>query len=76
MSRMSFNIELRGQKVDIDLHVLSPEFDVGIMGYGFEDEVITDENGKALDWELTDEEITKVNEIVNDAVFCDEPDYP
>jgi hypothetical protein len=75
MSRLSFSdIELRGQKVDIDLHVLEPEHDVGIMGYGFEDESITDADGKVLDWELTEEEILKINELVSDHAYNDEPD--
>jgi hypothetical protein len=46
------------------------------MGFGFEDEVITDNTGAILPWELTDDEVEKICEQV-DSLACDDgqPDY-
>lgn len=73
MSRVQFDIELRGQEVSLDVHVLPPEHDVGIMGYGFEDEVIRDREGAILPWELTDDEIEEISEAVEKIARSDEP---
>lgn len=72
MSRMSISMTLRGRDVDIDLHVVPPDESVGILGYGFEDEVITDsDTGDSLDWELTEDEIQLVGERVYDRVMSE-----
>ena len=73
MSRLQFDMILRGQEVSLDVHVLPPEHDVGIMGYGFEDEVIRDRDGAILPWELTDDEIEEICEAVEDKVRSEEP---
>lgn len=54
--RTTFQIELRGQKVTIEGAVLPPERDVGLCGYGLEDETIIADDGTVLDWELDDDE--------------------
>ena len=64
MRRRDLDIELRGQLVNIDFAIQDPEPDVGLMGYGFEDESITDADGNALDWTLTDAEREVVVERV------------
>lgn len=75
--RMSLDMELRGWRVDIDLNALPPEHDVGLMGWGSEDEIITDyDTGLVLDWELTEDEIYKISGLVSqnalDGYFDDE----
>ena len=65
MRRRDIDIELRGQLVTIEFAIQDPEPDVGLMGYGFEDESITDADGNALDWELTDAERDRVCEKVD-----------
>lgn len=76
MPRMTIGIVLRGQKVEIDLNAHPPEANVGITGWGSEDEIITDSDGKALDWELTDDELYEISGIVSqnawDGYFDDE----
>lgn len=75
MSRHDLDIELRGQLVNIEFFALSPEPDVGLMGYGFEDEVITDQEGNALNWELTEAELDKVGDAVNQKMLDAEADW-
>lgn len=65
MRRHDLDIELRGQLVNIEFAAQEPEPDVGLMGYGFEDEAITDQGGNALDWQLTDAERETVCDKVN-----------
>lgn len=73
MSRVQFDMMLRGQEVSLDVHVLPPEHDVGIMGYGFEDEIIKDNTGAILPWDLTDDEIEEICETVEKIARSDEP---
>lgn len=69
MPRMTIDIELRGQMVEIDLNALPPEHDVGISGWGSEDEIITDTTGQQLDWELTDDELYKISGAVSESAW-------
>lgn len=73
MIRLQFSMELRNQNIDVDLQILPPEPSVGIMGYGFEDEIIRDSDGAVLPWELTDDEIEKICETVDDIARSWEP---
>lgn len=66
MSRFQFDMVLRGQHVSLDVFVLNPDPDVGIMSFGFEDELIRDQDGTLLAWELTDDENMEICDIVND----------
>lgn len=78
MRRRDIDIELRGQLVTIEFAIQDPEPDVGLMGYGFEDESITDADGNALDWELTDAErdivTEKVGRLARD-LECEDESY-
>lgn len=66
MRRHIFELELRGQECSIELALVPPDDSVGLMGYSFEDEVITDENGALVDWELTEAEIEKIHAVIDD----------
>ena len=65
-NRLQFDIELRGQTVTVDVHLLPSDPSVGIMGYGFEDEIIHDKEDAILPWELTDDETERICEKVNE----------
>lgn len=72
-------MELRGQKVLIEGKASPPEYDVGLMGWGLEEETITDEQGNTLDWELTQDELYaisgKVNELAAGGYFDHDPEW-
>lgn len=72
--RMEFDIELRGQTVTIDCAVLCPEPDVGLPGFSFEDESISDASGDILDWELTDAECFKISQYIDRCYSYDDCD--
>jgi len=66
-------MELRGQQVLLECKASPPESDVGIMGWGPEEETITDADGNVLDWELTQDELYevsgKMNQMASDGYF-------
>jgi len=73
-------MELRGQRVLIEGKASSPEYDVGIMGWGLEEEeTITDEHGNTLDWELTQDELYaisgEVNKLAAGGYFDPDPEW-
>ena len=72
--RKTISTRLRDQEVEIELAIVNPDPDVGLLGYGFEDESIHDLDGNVLDWELTEEEIEQINAIV-DGVAGDQDDW-
>ncbi len=79
-NREELDIELRGQTVTVEFTVQDRDPSVGIMSYGFEDEVITDADGNVLPWELTDAETellaNKVDKFVRDIETDDFYHYP
>lgn len=78
MSRITILTELRGKEVEIELSATPPDRSVGIMGWGYEEETITDGQGNLLSWELTDAEealiCDKVAEYMEDD-YTPEEDY-
>jgi hypothetical protein len=79
-TREELEIELRGQMVTVEFTVQERDPSVGIMGYGFEEESLTDADGFALDWELTDAErelvANKVDKMCRDIETDDFYHYP
>jgi hypothetical protein len=73
MSRRTFSLRLRDQDVEIELSIVDPDPSVGIMGTGFEDEQIYDQDGQVLDWELTEAETDQVLAALDDARLDDDP---
>jgi len=55
--RVDISVELRGQQVTCDCGIVRADESVGMMGDSVEDVCVYDADGKALDWELTDEEL-------------------
>lgn len=74
--RRFLSMTLRGQEVEIELSPIEPDYSVGIMGWGFEEETITDSQGNLLDWELTDEEQTQICQLLDDVMLHDFDNYP
>lgn len=72
MRRTTISMTLRETEVNVDVAILPPEPEVGIMGPWFEDEVITDMSGNRLDWELDEEEIESIGEKVCDSYYSEE----
>lgn len=67
-----FSTELRGRKVQIQAQMAGAEPDVGIMSAYTEGIEITDEEtGEALDWDLTDEELMKIDQMAADRMYDD-----
>lgn len=72
---MNIEVELRGQTVTVELSVNASEPDVGIMGLYWDDEVIRDEHGKILSWDLSDKEIDTIASVVNDLYYSEREHY-
>lgn len=66
---MNFELELRGERVSVELGVVNPDESVGMIGYGFEDETLCNSAGDVLDWRLTDAEVDKILNMVNDRAY-------
>lgn len=63
--KASFNVTLRGVECEVEGNVCPPEPDVGIMSSYMDDWHFIDPQ-EANNWELTDEEVEKVNEAFDD----------
>lgn len=60
-------LTLRERTVEFEFEPLAPEHDVGLMGWGYENWTIRDEEtGEVLDWHLTAAEEQEVAQCVND----------
>jgi hypothetical protein len=64
--RLSFEIELRGQQVSVECFAMEPDRDVGIMGWYFEEETLSNSAGDVLDWDLSEDEQEAISEVVAD----------
>lgn len=77
--RHDITLTLRGVEVLVEFNADSPEPDVGVFSYQLADYRILDDDGKALDLELTEEElqhlITKVQEQLRDSEYEDYEDW-
>lgn len=69
-ARSRISVELRGQEIDVDLVINGPDREVGLLGPWWEDEILYDQDGKQLRWELTDLEMEKISEAVCDLFYA------
>lgn len=66
--RLTLTMTLRGEDVEIDVAVLPPDPEVGIRGYGFEDAVIRDSQGAVCPWQLTDADVERIIDKIQELV--------
>lgn len=59
--RHDLTMQLRDIEVTVEFNATDPDPSVGMMGYGVDDYRITDDDGNALDWDLTDDEMYQLN---------------
>lgn len=70
---MNFLITLRGEELEIEAEITPAEPDVGIMSAGIgEFEAKFTSTGLPCEWEFTDEEIDRLNEVGVEAYYEDQ----
>lgn len=68
-ARSRISVKLRGQEVDVDLVINGPDDEVGLLGPWWEDEILFDQDGNQLRWDLTESEIEQISSAVNDLFY-------
>jgi hypothetical protein len=58
-------LALRAIEVLVEFNAESPDPSVGMFGYSVDDLRVVDDDGNALDWDLTEDEMIQVNTAVD-----------